>query len=138
MSSSINNISTGRSYTFIDLSEDRHNGKNLQNSKKKKQIVSLREGKYYCTYIVNEKGQKILLNRIPIAQVEEQKSQEKPTESSKKKPFDSNLLKSAHTAFECKQQINIDVAHKKNMQEIMGILKEYAGIPHNSGKTYGY
>ena len=102
--------------------------------KKKQQIISVREGNYYCTYIVDEKGQKILLKRIPAEK--DQKGLGVERETDDVKPCDYNAVKNARIAFECKQQMELEISRKKNLKEIISILKEYAGIPTDSNKNY--
>ena len=134
MSSSINSVWTGKPYPSLISSERQQESKNSQQSHKKKQIVSVREGKYYCTYIVDDKGQKILLNRVPVTQVEDRKNTEKHMDGDETKSCDYNAIDNSRTAFEGKQQMNIEVSHKKNLQEVMNIVKEYAGIANDSSK----
>lgn len=138
MSSFINSVCARKSHTSLILSEYQHESKSAKESHKKKQIVLQREGGYYCTYIVDEKGQKILLNRVPIAQTEEKKNLGKAIGSNEIMACDYDVIKNARTAFECKQQIRTKIAHKENLQETMNILKEYVGIPNDSSKTFGY
>lgn len=61
---SFNNIiGSGKSYTFPITSQYQHKSKDTEESKKKRQIISEREGKYYNTYVVDEKGQKVIINK---------------------------------------------------------------------------
>jgi hypothetical protein len=129
--SSINSVLNSKAYSFLD--SDSEEGK-----QKKKQIVTEREGNYYCTYIVDGNGNKVLLQQIPADQVEEKKTPGTRKESSETAPCDYKSVKSARTAFECKQQMNLEKSHKQNLKEIMNILEEYAGIPQGSGKTYDF
>lgn len=39
---------------------------------KKQQMISQVEGEFYCTYLVDETGKKILISKIPISQVEKE------------------------------------------------------------------
>ncbi|MDF2984817.1 MAG: hypothetical protein K0R50_327 [Eubacterium sp.] len=136
MSLFINSVRAGKTYTSIAALDDKNNDENTQVKQKKKQILSVREGNYYCTYIVDEKGQKILLKRIPADQVKEQKGLGMERETDDVRPCDYNAVKNARTAFECRQQMDMEISHKKNLKEIMNILEDYAGITEDSNKNY--
>lgn len=115
-----------RNGNLIRMPEYQMESNNPRATLKKKQIVLEREGKYYCTYIVDENGHKILLNRVP-AQAEEQKVLGKPIKSAIK-PYDCNAAKNERTVFECKQQIRMEASQKENLQGIMDILNQEIGI----------
>lgn len=136
MSLFIDSARIGKTYTSIAALEDKNNDGNTQVKKKKKQILSVREGNYYCTYMVDEKGQKILLKRIPADRVKEQKGLGMERATNDVRPCDYNAVKNARTAFECKQQMGMQISHKKNLKEIMNILKDYAGVPTDLNKNY--
>ncbi|WP_242850596.1 hypothetical protein [Clostridium lundense] len=126
------------SYSSSITSEHKNKNKDAEKSQKKKQIASEKQGKYYCTYVVGEDGKKVLLNKIPIAQVKKQKVLGNPIESDKTKSCDYNVVKNDSTAFEYKQQMHMNANHRKNLQEVMNILKESVGIPNTSNKLLGY
>lgn len=125
--------------TFEPL-KDRPEEDSVQKSQKKKQIVCEREGNYYCTYMVDDKGQKILIKKIPAPETDnlKLKHEQKQNEISQNNPSDYNIDRSGRTAFECKQEMKTQAVHKENLQQIMSILKEYSGIPGDTGKTYNY
>lgn len=125
-------------YNSSITSEHQNKSKDADKSQKKKQIVSEKQGKYYCTYVVNEEGKKVLLNKVPIAQVEKQKVLGNQTEPDKTKFCDYNVVENDSTAFECKQQMHMNANHRKNLQEVMNILKGSVGIPNTSNKLFGY
>lgn len=96
-----------------------------KNTKQQKQFVSQAEGNFFCTYLIDSEGNKILVNKVPISQghldasvtdFEKVKTEAAPYS----KNNDPNL----------KQQINLEAAHKVNIQDMMEILKSYAGIPN--------
>ncbi len=132
MSFCINNVYSGKSYTPLitseyqskskDTQELQDDSKDAQKLQKKKQVISEQEGKFYCTYMVDEEGQKILLSKIPIAQVEKQNSLQNSIESDKTKYCDYKVEENAHTAFKYKQQLNLESTHRKSSREIMNIL----------------
>lgn len=93
---------------------------NPRSSQKKKQIITMREGKYNCTYIVDDKGRKTLLNKVPVNEDKEQKEAGVPPVS-----IGKSLSR-------------IETIHIENIQDIMNLLKEYAGIQPETGKTYTY
>lgn len=107
------------------MSHDQRDSNKVQTDNKKKQILIVKEGDYYCTYILDEKGNKILLNRVPLKQ-EEQKA-DKPEKS-----YNSNVLKNERTIFECQQRLQAESAHKENLQGMLNILQEQMGINKSS------
>ncbi|KAJ49640.1 hypothetical protein BD780_001139 [Clostridium tetanomorphum] len=70
----INNAYNSKSYNSSITSENQHKDKDTEKLKKKKQIISEKQGKYYCTYVVDEKGQKVLLNKVLFLKWKNKKS----------------------------------------------------------------
>lgn len=132
MSSIINSVYTPKSNSFLKSSDEE------EHKEKKKKIVTERQGNYYCTYIVDDKGQKILLKRIPAKQVEEKNNLGTQGNPIYAKLRDYSAVQNARTDFECKQKMNIEASHKENLHKIMNILKEYSGVPTDSNKSYDY
>lgn len=141
MELSVNNTCGEKSYTaIIDTkskceSENADELKSAEKSKsadeekmkkkKKKQIISEKEGQYYCTYIVNEDGKKILMKKIPVYQVEKQnKSQELMNFDFTNCCDDKNVNETARAVFQYNQQLHKKNAHKKDLQEMIDILKK--------------
>ncbi|MBC2397946.1 hypothetical protein [Clostridium tetanomorphum] len=134
----INNAYNNKSYSSSITSENQHKDKDTDKLKKKKQIISEKQGKYYCTYVVDEKGQKVLLNKVPISQMEKQKVLENSTDSGKTKSCHYNANKNHSTAFQYKREMHMEATHRKNLQEVMNILKGNVGIATTSKKLFGY
>ncbi len=138
MSYSLSKINSVNMFSSLKPTQDKTEDDTMQKSQKKKHIVCEREGSYYCTYMVDEKGQKILIKRISADDTDDKKSPQKHDEGEQINPSNYCIDKSARTAFECKQEMKSQAVHKENVQQIMNILKEYAGIPEDKGKTYEY
>ncbi|SFD01866.1 hypothetical protein [Clostridium uliginosum] len=148
MSFYINNVCSKKSYNSLitseyqskskDIHESQENTKDTQKVQKKKQIISETEGKYYCTYMVDEEGQKVLLNKVPIAQVETQSNLQNTIASHETNSCNHNIVRNARTAFECKQELQMEAAHRKNLHEVMDLIKGNIGIQSNSKKYYSY
>lgn len=135
MNLSINSVSNEKSYASIKTPKSQNNkdtqkvedsSKDTQNTHKKKQIISEQEGKFYCKYMVDDDGSKVLLSKVPIAQVKEPNSL---NESNEINVLHYNGVSTTRAAFEYKQQQR----HlKSNSQEIMDILNGNLGIQNNS------
>lgn len=110
-------VYSNQSKEFID-SDDKK-----KDTKQKKQFVLQVEGNYYCTYLVDSKGNKILINRVPISQIDASATN---FEKAKQKAY----LSGENNHLNLKQQINSEAAHKVNVQSIMEILKSCVGIPN--------
>lgn len=93
-----------------------------QAAHRKKQMVSTREGKYYCTYLIDEKGHKILLARVPIAQIEDPKGLEEVLGTDTMKFCSNSTMTNDRAVFEYQQKMRMETAHRENLQEIMDIL----------------
>lgn len=93
-------------------------GNDTKTAQKKEPVVSIREGKFYCIYLVEENGQKILLNRIPVDYLKKLRKPGKPMKYDVLASYDDN----APISLELKQQMSIAAAHKQNVQKIMDIL----------------
>ncbi|GAA0076642.1 hypothetical protein UT300005_10200 [Clostridium sp. CTA-5] len=128
MSFSINNVCSKKSYINNITSEDRD--KNAQELQKKKQIISEQDGKYCSTYVVDEEGHKVLLSKIPIAEMKKQNSLQNSNKYDNTNSCNYNMSKN----FKCKQQLNMEATHRKNLQEIMDILKGNIDIKNNLNK----
>lgn len=148
MSLSIDNSLTGNSYTpsittdynsknkttqeFQLESKSTQKNVNTQNSedsnkdekkvRKKMQITSEIKGQYYCTYLVDEEGQKVKLSQVPIAQAGIQINPQTLIASSGTTSFDYNLLKDAHVSFEFKQQLSLEGNHRQNVRGMMDLI----------------
>lgn len=90
--------------------------------RKKMQITSEIEGQYYCTYLVDEEGQKVKLSQVPISQAGIQNNSQNQIESPSTTSSDYNLLKDAHVSFEFKQQLNLENIHRQNVRGIMDLI----------------
>lgn len=101
-------------------SED--SNKDEKKVRKKMQITSEIEGQYYCTYLVDEEGQKVKLSQVPIAQAGIQNNSQNQIESPSTTSSDYNLLKNAHVSFELKQQLNLENIHRHNVRGMMDLI----------------
>ena len=101
-------------------SED--SNKDEKKVRKKMQITSEIEGQYYCTYLVDEEGQKVKLSQVPIAQAGIQNNSQNKIESPSTTSYDYNLLKDAHVSFELKQQLNLENIHRQNVRGMMDLI----------------
>ena len=72
MSSSVNSISSGNSYAYPVVTDSKEGSNDTKKSKKSKQVISEKVGKYYCTYVVDESNNKHLISKIPIDKMETQ------------------------------------------------------------------
>jgi hypothetical protein len=149
MGLSIDNTFIGNSYTSGITTDYKSNNKttqefqieskstqkseNTQNSedsskdekkvRKKMQITSEIEGQYYCTYLVDEEGQKTKISQVPVAQAGIQNSLENTIQSpDTSSPSNYNLPKDAHISFELKQQLNLESTHKQNVRDMMDLI----------------
>ncbi len=99
-------------------------------------MISIREGKYLCTYWVEEDGQKTLITRILITEPEK----EEPAASYEAVALETaspetHEVRNDRAAFECGQQFHQEAAHKKNIQDVEHIKKEYTSISGTSNTT---
>ncbi|EHN15110.1 hypothetical protein [Clostridium sporogenes] len=134
MSCNVNNVCIRKPYDSFIMSKHQSKKKDTEESQKKKQVVSERQGNYYCTYMVDEEGKKVLINKIPVEEAEEQNGLLSSNKSDNKKSLIYNSAKNTNTDFGYKQQMNMEATYRKNQQEIMKNL----GSPSNSNKYYGY
>ncbi|MDD3268377.1 MAG: hypothetical protein PHX14_03580 [Syntrophomonadaceae bacterium] len=119
MSSFTNSVYDEKS---LIITECQRANNNTKSTSKKKQIASLREGKFYCIYLIEENGQKILLSRIPIKQIKKRRVSEKTS-----KYTVASCGYNARLASIYKQQNYIIAAHKQNVQRIVDILNRGYG-----------
>ena len=134
MSSNINNVCSRNPYDSFIMSKHQSKEKDTEESQKKKQVVSERQGNYYCTYMVDEEGKKVLINKVPVEEAEEQNGLLNSNKSDNKKSLIYNSAKNTNTDLGYKQQMNMEATYRKNQQEIM----KNVGSPSNSNKYYGY
>lgn len=109
-------------------SEYQRTNNNSRTSRKKEQIISERVGNYRYIYLINEKGQKILLTKVLAYKFEEERAKERQMQSVETEPASNCTKDNFRTAFEYNQQVRLQVVHKQNMQDIMDIIKDAAGI----------
>lgn len=121
MSSFTNSVYDEKS---LIITECQRTNNNTKSNSKKKQVASLREGKFYCIYLIEENGQKILLSRIPIKQIKKRRVSEKAS-----KYTVASCGYNARLASKYKQQNYIIAAHKQNVQRIANILNRIYGDP---------
>lgn len=158
MSSYINNVCNEKSYTSLitseyksknkdaqdlqskikDTQESQNKDKETQKLQKKKQMISEKEGNYYCTYMVDDEGQKTLIKKVPITQEQKQNSLQNSIESNETNFSDYNVKKNGSTTFEYKQQLHMEATHRKNLREVMDMLKGNIGIQNKLNKHYGF
>ncbi|WP_160685753.1 hypothetical protein [Clostridium sp. C2-6-12] len=116
----IESKSTQKSENTQNAEDSSEDEKKVQ---KKMQITSEIEGQYYCTYLVDEEGQKTKISQVPIAKAGIQNSLESPIQSpDTSSPSNYNLLKDAHISFELKQQLSIESTHKQNVRDMMDLI----------------
>lgn len=135
MGISINNASNGNYYSSLITSKDKNQNiyktktqddektqklqddkKSEQKINKKKQITSEQEGNYLCTYLTDDDGKKILLNKIPISQINIQNNS-----SANENTFSNLMSIGSSSTFE--NQLNLESNYRKNSKEIANILK---------------
>lgn len=105
-----------------DTQESDDKNKDTQKTHKKKHVVSEKDGKYYCTYMVDDEGQKLLINKVPISQVSGQNDLLNSTKFNNTELGHSNVSSDAQTNIEYKRQLDLESTHKKNIKGIMNIL----------------
>ncbi|MEN6351355.1 MAG: hypothetical protein ABFD08_18435, partial [Syntrophomonas sp.] len=86
-------------------------GNDTKTAQKKEPVVSIREGKFYCIYLVAESGQKILLNRIPVDYLKKLRKPGKLVKYDVLASGDGNARIVSHI----KQLMHIVEAHKQNV-----------------------
>lgn len=104
----------------VQTSED--NKQETKAHKKKMQITSEIEGQYYCTYLVDEEGQKTKISQVPLSQVGIQGDLGSSIQSAKTSSLDSNQVKDAYISFELKQQLNLENNHRQNVRDMMDLI----------------
>lgn len=104
----------------VKNSEDDKNQKKAQ--KKKMQLKSEIEGQYYCTYLVDDEGQKTKISQVPLSQAGIQGESGNSIESANTSSLDYNQVKDAHISFELKQQLNLENTHRQNVRGIMELV----------------
>jgi hypothetical protein len=124
MISPIQNFSSNSSVAEKERNEKKEEGK-----EQKKQFVSQVEGKFYCTYLIDSKGNKVLINRLPVSQLG-QLDASASNLSDFEKIKQEVCLQRGNNDLRLKQQTNIEAAHKVNVQDMMEILKSCVGIPN--------
>jgi len=87
-------------------------------TKQKRTVCSQVEGNFYCTYIVDSEGNKILINQVPVEQLSQSDTLATTSEN--------NSLGQATN----KQETNLKGTHRGNVQDMMEILKSCVGIPN--------
>lgn len=120
MISSVNNRFFGKSQAVDSSLKQEEENEPGKVKKGKKQFVSQIEGKYYCTYLVDENGGKILLNKILA------------TEAKNICSNDSLALEKLKNQAYFKNK-NTDLnpqSHNLNVQGMLDILRSYAGLPN--------
>ncbi len=101
-------------------SEDKN--KYTQKTHTNKHIASEKDGQYYCTYIVDDEGQKLLISKVPISQVAGQNELLNSAKFDDTKFCHSNVSSDAQINIEYKRQLDLESNHKKNLKDIMNIL----------------
>lgn len=134
MSCNVNNVCGRNPYDSFIMSKHQSKEKDTEESQKKKKVVSEIQGNYYCTYMVDEEGKKVLINKVPVEEAEEQNGLLSSNKSDNKKSLIYNSAKNTNTDLGYKQQMNMEATYRKNQQEIM----KNVGSPSNSNKYYGY
>lgn len=126
MSLIINSNCAEKSYISLTTRKNEDTNKNdnkdTQKLQKKKHIMSQKEGNYYCTYMVDEEGGKILLNKLPVAESENQNNLKDSIESNESSAYSSKIITDSKSNFEYKQQLNLQATNKKNLKDIMKII----------------
>ncbi|WPC39421.1 hypothetical protein [Clostridium sp. JS66] len=133
MSACINNVCNQDSYLNLATSKNQSTSKDEDEvqKKKKRQIVSEQQGKYYCTYIVSEDGKKTLLRKIPIDKVKNQNNSQGLFTSNEIKHC--SYEKTDQTVFailKYKNQFHSENFRKQNikLQDMISMLKGTSGI----------
>lgn len=77
---------------------------------------------------------KVLINKVPVEEAEEQNGLLSSNKSDNKKSLSYNSAKNTNTDFGYKQQMNMEATYRKNQQEIM----KNVGSTNKFNKHYGY
>ena len=101
-------------YKFPEENSGETAGKKAE-EKSKKTIWSQVEGNYYCTYMIDAKGNKILLSQVPVDVAQLNKTDNMAT------------LASGSTANQANEQNGVNSENTKNTLEL---IKSVVGIPN--------
>ena len=97
-------------------------------SKSKKHYYSEIQGAYYCTYLVDESGGRILISRIPVSQISNNSSQDMMNFEKVLNSVVQNR-QSRGTDLEENQQAVCEASQKINRLEMMQLLQNAVGVP---------
>lgn len=101
----------------------------LEKKHKKPQLVSQREGKFYCTYVIGDDGKRRLISKIPILETESDKISLTGSAFENIKNVVSHNIKKTDGATDKKNQETTGESLHDNTQEMMELLKNSVGIP---------
>jgi len=99
---------------------------------KKQQFISQMEGEFYCTYVINETGKKILISKIPIVETEKENVTLEGSAFEKIKNLICHNNKNSEETTKNKEQITTEASLHSTNQEMMEILNSSVGIPNQS------
>ncbi len=121
MSSSVNSISSGNSYAYPVVTDSKEGSNDTKKSKKSKQVISEKVGKYYCTYVVDESNNKHLISKIPIDKMEKQKLSQNLTGYDAAQYYLSALSGKIHMSIDHK--VKKQGANETDLLQLMNVLK---------------
>ncbi|ADK15621.1 MULTISPECIES: hypothetical protein [Clostridium] len=121
MSLSVNSISGGNSYAYPAVTDSKESSNDTKKSKKSKQVISEKVGKYYCTYVVDESNNKHLISKIPIDKMEKQKLSKNLTGDDATQYCLSALSGKIHMSIDHK--VKKQGANETDLLQLMNVLK---------------
>lgn len=97
-------------------------------SKSKKHFYTEIQGKYYCTYLVDEAGSRSLISRVPASQA---LSDDSLGNADFKKALSSIIENKASGENNSENERNAytEASHKVNREEMLQLLQSATGIP---------
>jgi hypothetical protein len=135
------NVNNKKNYGFITTSKHQIKFKSLkerqesesgaQKLKENKRVIKEQDKEFSYTYMIDDEGSKVLLNKVQLDELGNQSSFQNALETSKVNSSDYNIAVNAPSALGF-QQLNLEAHYRSNIQGARNVINENAALKSSS------
>lgn len=116
---------------FKSLKERQESESGAQKLKENKRVIKEQDKEFCYTYMIDDEGSKVLLNKVQLDQTENQSSFQNVLDTSKVNSSDNNIAVNAPSALGF-QQLNLEAHYRSNIQDARNVINENAALTSSS------
>lgn len=116
---------------FKSLKERQESESGAQKLKENKRVIKEQDKEFCYTYMIDDEGSKVLLNKVQLDKIGNQSSFQNALDASKVNSSDYNIAVNAPSALGF-QQLNLEAHYRSDIQGARNVINENAALKSSS------